>query len=81
MFFEKQVRFYLQLKTKRMRKLFLASALFFCISCGSKGDINTSSDSANIETNKGNAAGSNIVEMDTLRMDTSNHSIPADSVH
>ncbi len=62
-----------------MKKIFYTSLLFFAISCNSGGNTNNFSDSANAI--KGNSPGSNIIEMDTLHMDTSGHPKSADSAH
>ena len=62
-----------------MKKLLVAS-IFFIVSCGSGGNTNTSSDAADNIVKKGNSAGSNTVEMDTMHIDTSTHKT-ADSAH
>ena len=55
-----------------MRILFFAGILFFAIACGSGENSNTPLNNENNNTpNKGNSAGSNIIEMDTMHMDTS----------
>lgn len=60
-----------------MKKIFCIAILFFAVACNSGGNTNKASDAANPV--KGNSPGSNIEEMDTSRMDTSGHSISADS--
>lgn len=54
-----------------MNKLFFAALLFFTVSCRSEENSNNPSNSENNTSNKGNSAGSNTIEMDTLHMDTS----------
>ncbi len=62
-----------------MKKIFYTSILFSAVACSSGGNTNNTSDSANTNSIKGNSAGSNIIEIDTLHMDTSGHSISTDS--
>lgn len=61
-----------------MRKLLWAGVLFFAISCGCGENSNTSTKSEK-PADKGNSAGSNTIEMDTLHMDTSSQDILKDS--
>lgn len=53
-----------------MKKLILAAMLFFIASCGSGNSSGSAADKAKTPAIKGNSTGSNIVEMDTMRMDT-----------
>ncbi len=54
-----------------MKQLIFAAILFFIVSCGSGDSTNTSMDNnENNTSNKGNSPGSNIIGMDTMRMDT-----------
>lgn len=55
-----------------MRKIFCGAVVILLVSCGS-GD--TKSTSGNNTPAGGNSAGSNIISMDTLRIDTSGQSI------
>ncbi len=56
-----------------MKKLFFAGLLFFTVSCGGSGEHSDTSANSDNDTTpvKGNSAGSNTIEMDTLHMDTS----------
>ena len=54
-----------------MKVLFFAGLLFSAIACGSPENSNTPKNNENNTPNKGNSAGSNIIEMDTMHMDTS----------
>ena len=54
-----------------MRILFFAGILFSAIACGSPENSNIHKNNENNTPNKGNSAGSNIIEMDTMHMDTS----------
>lgn len=54
-----------------MRKIFFAGLSFFIVSCSSGENSNTPASSENNTPVKGNSAGSNTIEMDTLHMDTS----------
>ena len=65
---------------KNIMKKLLVAGVFFTVSCGSGGNTNASSDNADTSVKKGNSAGSNIVEMDTLHMDTGTHKTN-DSAH
>jgi hypothetical protein len=62
------------LMLKMMRKLFFAGLLFIVASCGANQNEETTSDStrANVQ---GNSGGSDIIGVDTMRMDTSSRSI------
>jgi hypothetical protein len=53
-----------------MRKIFLSVILFTLIACGSKTNSET-----NRSTEQGNSGGSNVIAVDTMRMDTSAQSI------
>jgi hypothetical protein len=57
-----------------MKKLFFACILFFAVACGSGNNKETNADTTT-SLNEGNSAGEEIIAMDTLRMDTSSHSI------
>lgn len=54
-----------------MKKLFFAALLFFTVSCGTGEHSNNPSNTENNKPGKGNSAGSNTIEMDTMHMDTS----------
>lgn len=54
-----------------MNKLFFAALLFFTVSCRWGEHSNNPSNTENKPPEKGNSAGSNTIEMDTLHMDTS----------
>lgn len=63
-----------------MKNLFYASLLLFIVSCGSAGNKSDSLDSSeNRNATKGNSAGSNVIKMDTMHMDTSGQNISIDS--
>lgn len=64
-----------------MKKIFYTGILLFAIACNSGGNTNNATDNATTNSVKGNSAGSNVIEMDTLRMDTSGHAISTESTN
>jgi len=64
-----------------MRKVLFVSLIFSAVACSSGGNTETSQNGADTTTIQGNSAGSNIIEMDTLHMDTSSQQISTDNVH
>ena len=56
-----------------MKKLFFAVFLFLIVSCGSGENSNTSSNNDST-SQQGNSGGSDIIGMDTMRMDTAGSS-------
>ena len=64
-----------------MKNFFYTTMLFFIVSCGSTETKSDSLDSSeNRNATKGNSAGSNVIEMDTMHMDTSGQKISTDSL-
>lgn len=64
-----------------MKKIFYGGILLFAFACNSGGNTNNATDSATSNSVNGNSAGSNVIEMDTLHMDTSGHAISTESTH
>jgi hypothetical protein len=64
-----------------MKKMFYPALLLFAFLFTSCGNKNNSSNTTENAPAKGNSAGSNIIEMDTMHMDTSGNNILTDSSH
>lgn len=64
-----------------MKKIFYVGVLFLAASCSSGGNADNHSDSATTNMEKGNSPGSNIIQMDTMHMDTSGQKMLSDSTH
>jgi hypothetical protein len=65
---------------QNMKKQFFAGLLFFAAACSSGESSNTAAESDTAKQGPGNSAGSEIIGMDTARMDTGTGSISTDKI-
>jgi hypothetical protein len=64
-----------------MKKILCITILFSAAACGSGKSSDNSSDTATTNSVKGNSPGSNVIEMDTMHMDTAGNKALSDSSH
>lgn len=62
-----------------MKKIFYSVLFVFAGGCNSGTSTNNDVDTATTNAVKGNSGGSSIIEMDTMRMDTSGGAILSDT--